>query len=61
VGIVEGMGRETDWPSMMGLGHLPAALSNPFRLKMIFIFTFVRCPDKERIFENASFATDLKR
>jgi hypothetical protein len=30
------MGRETGWPSMMGLGHPPAALSKPFRLRMIF-------------------------
>jgi hypothetical protein len=36
------MGSETGWPSMMGLGHPPAALSKPLRLKMIFIFTLVR-------------------
>ena len=42
VGIVEGMGRDTGWPSMMGLGHPPAALSKPFRLKMIFTVTLVR-------------------
>src|SRR5829696_421526 len=36
------MGRDTGWPSMMGLGHPPAALSKPLRLKMIFTFALVR-------------------
>jgi hypothetical protein len=41
VGIVDGMGKETGLPSMMGLGHPPAVLSKPFRLKMIFTVTLV--------------------
>jgi hypothetical protein len=36
------MGRETGWPSIIGLGQPPAALSKPLRLKMIFTVTLVR-------------------
>src|SRR5215218_2034943 len=41
VGIAEGMGKETGLPSIMALGQPPAALSKPFRLKMIFTVALV--------------------
>src|ERR1700733_8015079 len=36
VGIFVGMGSDSGWPSIIGLGHPPAVPSKPFRLKIIF-------------------------